>query len=150
MPAVRSVNSIRREMFRISRLSAGRRAFGRLSRASGVQLSQQEVQVLLALTHAGASSVGGIARTAHMEKAAVSRNVGRLRDGGLVTTAADQRKGSVVIVTLSAAGEDVARRIAEAQDDFLRTVLTGWSDAEIERFGVLLRRFADDLEGRLE
>jgi DNA-binding MarR family transcriptional regulator len=77
-------------MFRITRLAAGRRAFTRLRNASGIDLGQQEVQVLLALTYGGPQSISGIARTAHMEKAAVSRNVSRLREAGLVTTATDQ------------------------------------------------------------
>jgi DNA-binding MarR family transcriptional regulator len=116
MSTARSTSTIRRELFRITRLAAGRRAFTRLRIAAGIDLSQQEVQVLLALTYGGTQSVSGIARTAHMEKAAVSRNVSRLRDAGLVTTAADQRKGSIVNVAVSGAGEQLAERIARAQD----------------------------------
>src|SRR6185437_14495366 len=119
MSAARSTSTIRRELFRITRLAAGRRAFTRLRTASGIDLSQQEVQVLLALTYAGSLSIGGISRTAHMEKAAVSRNVSRLRDAGLVTTATDQHKGSVVNVTVSADGEQLAERIVKAQDDHM-------------------------------
>ena len=150
MAAPRNTSLIRRELFRIGRLAAGRRAFSRLSRASGVELSQQEVQVLMALAHRGAQSIGGIARTAHMEKAAVSRNVSRLRDGGLVTTAADDRKGSVVIVTMSPAGEEITAKITYEQDDYLRSVLGEWSDADVSTLGDVLRRLADDLEARLD
>src|SRR6201995_6052758 len=119
MSAASSTSTIRRELFRITRLAAGRRAFTRLRNDSGIELGQQEVQVLLALTYGGAQSIGGISRTAHMEKAAVSRNVSRLRDAGLVNTATDRHKGSVVNVTVSAEGEARAERIARAQDDHM-------------------------------
>lgn len=149
MSTARSTSTIRRELFRITRLAAGRRAFTRLRTASGIDLSQQEVQVLLALTYAGSQSVGGIARTAHMEKAAVSRNVSRLRDAGLVTTAIDQHKGSVVNVTVSAAGEQLAGRIAREQDDYLDAILSEWSPQDRDHFAVMLQRLGDDWEQRL-
>ena len=105
--------------------------------------------MLLALTYGGSQSIGGISRTAHMEKAAVSRNVSRLRDADLVTTATDRRKGSVVNVTLSEAGEQVARRIARAQDDYVDAILSGWSVQEREDFAGMLQRLGDDWQQRL-
>ena len=149
MPAERSTATIRRELFRITRLAAGRRAFTRLRNASGIDLSQQEVQVLLALTYGGSQSVGAIARTAHMEKAAVSRNVGRLRDAGLLTTATDQHKASVVNVTVSPAGQQLAARIARAQDDYMDTVLSDWSAGDRVAFARMLQRLGDDWQRRL-
>jgi DNA-binding MarR family transcriptional regulator len=135
-------------MFRITRLAAGRRAFTRLRNASGIDLGQQEVQVLLALTYGGPQSISGIARTAHMEKAAVSRNVSRLREAGLVTTATDQHKGSVVNVTVSAAGEQLAARMTRAQDDQMDAILSSWSPQEREIFAGMLHRLGDDWEKR--
>jgi DNA-binding MarR family transcriptional regulator len=149
MSAARSTSTIRRELFRITRLAAGRRAFTRLRTASGIDLSQQEVQVLLALTYAGSLSIGGISRTAHMEKAAVSRNVSRLRDAGLVTTATDQHKGSVVNVTVSADGEQLAERIVKAQDDHMDAILSEWSAPERDAFASMLQRLGDDWEQRI-
>ena len=149
MPAERSTSTIRRELFRITRLAAGRRAFSRLRNASGIDLSQQEVQVLLALTYGGSQSVGAIARTAHMEKAAVSRNVSRLRDAGLVATATDRRKASVVNVTVSPAGEQLAARIAREQDDHLDAILSGWSASDRDAFAAMLQRLGEDWEQRL-
>lgn len=136
-------------MFRITRLAAGRRAFTRLRNASGIDLGQQEVQVLLALTYGGPQSISGIARTAHMEKAAVSRNVSRLREAGLVTTATDQHKGSMVNVTVSAAGEQLAARMTRAQDDQMDAILSSWSPQERETFADMLHRLGDDWEKRL-
>lgn len=149
MSAARSTSTIRRELFRITRLAAGRRAFTRLRTASGIDLSQQEVQVLLALTYRGSQSISGISRTAHMEKAAVSRNVSRLRDAGLVTTATDRRKGSVVNVTVSRAGEQLAARIARAQDDHMDAILSSWSAQERDAFADMLQRLGDDWERRI-
>jgi DNA-binding MarR family transcriptional regulator len=149
MSAERSTSTIRRELFRITRLAAGRRAFTRLRNASGIELSQQEVQVLLALTYGGTQSISGIARTAHMEKAAVSRNVSLLRDAGLVTTETDQRKGSVVNVAVSAAGEQLAARIARSQDEHMAAILSGWSPQERDAFASMLQRLGDDWEQRL-
>ena len=149
MSAERSTSTIRRELFRITRLAAGRRAFTRLRSASGIDLSQQEVQVLLALTYGGSQSISGISRTAHMEKAAVSRNVSRLRDAGLVTTATDQRKGSVVNVTVSPAGEQLATRIGRAQDEHMDAILSAWSAQERDDFAGMLQRLGNDWEQRL-
>lgn len=149
MSAEGSTSTIRRELFRITRLAAGRRTFTRLRITSGIDLSQQEVQVLLALTYAGPQSIGGIARTAQMEKAAVSRNVSRLRDAGLVFTATDQHKGSVVNVTVSAAGEQLAARIAREQDDYMDAILSAWPAQDRDTFAGMLRRLGDDWEQRL-
>jgi DNA-binding MarR family transcriptional regulator len=149
MSAALSTSTIRRELFRITRLAAGRRAFTRLRTASGIDLSQQEVQVLLALTYGGSQSIGGISRTAHMEKAAVSRNVSRLREAGLVSTATDRHKGSVVNVTVSEEGEQLATRIARAQDDHMDAILGAWSAQERDDFAGMLQRLGDDWEKRL-
>ncbi|HEV8296827.1 MAG TPA: hypothetical protein VGQ20_06020, partial [Acidimicrobiales bacterium] len=62
-------------LHRLQRLLASRRVFSRLAEASGVELSQQAIQVLRALSEDGPRPVADVARVAHMDLGAVSRQL---------------------------------------------------------------------------
>jgi DNA-binding MarR family transcriptional regulator len=133
-------------LHRLQRLLASRRVFSRLAEASGVELSQQAIQVLRALSEDGPRPVADVARVAHMDLGAVSRQLKTLEDGGLLSRKTSPTHGSIVLVEATAKGKRAARQIEAVRARHLTDALSTWSTAERAELGRLLLRFVDDLQ----
>ena len=131
---------------RLTRLLANRRVHGRLTTALGIELSQQSMQVLGVLDAGRGLPVGEVARAAHMDVGAVSRQVRSLEERGLVTRTASPGNGSVVLVAATAAGRSVADQLAEVRSQHLSEALSGWTSDEIDTLSAQLDRLLDDLQ----
>lgn len=131
---------------RLTRLLANRRVHGRLTAALGVDLSQQAMQVLGALDADVASPVGELARAAHMDVGAVSRQLRGLEERGLVTRTASPGNGSIVLVAATDEGRVVADQLATVRSSHLGEALSGWSEAEVAALAAQLDRLLDDLQ----
>ena len=138
------LTDIARSMQAFQRLRASRQVHSALMRAAGLELSQQAVQVLLAVP--AESSVADIAHGARMDMGAVSRQLKVLEDDGLVTRRASPDNGSVVLVAPTAAGRRTAERIVTVRDRHLSAALAAWTDEEIDLLAHLMRRMVDDLQ----
>lgn len=128
----------------LQRLRGSRQVHAALVRAAHIELSQQAVQVLLALGHG--QSVAELARAAHMDVAAVSRQLRVLEDAGLLERAPSPDHGSVVIVTPTSRGRAVAERIRRVRDEHLHRALAAWTPDDREHLAALLQRLVDDLQ----
>lgn len=128
----------------LQRLRASRNVHAALMRAAGVELSQQAAQVLLAL--GDGQSVAELARAAHMDVAAVSRQLRALEDEGLLVRAPSPDHGSVVLVTATPRGQAIAERIRCVRNEHLERALAGWSHDDRRQLAVLLRQLVDDLQ----
>jgi DNA-binding MarR family transcriptional regulator len=131
-------------MRRLQQLGASRRVHAALSDATGVDLPQQAVQVLSAL--AGTMTVAELARTAHMDIGAVSRQLRLLEDDGFVQKSASPDHGSVVLVRITTRGRNVARKIFEVRNRHLERALEGWPQTDRRALATLLQRLVDDLQ----
>ncbi len=128
----------------LQQLRASRRVHAALVRAAGVELSQQAVQVLLAV--GDGQSVAELARAAHMDLGAVSRQLRVLEEAGYLARSPSPDHGSVVLVAVTPQGRAVAERLRVLRDDHLRRALSGWSSNERATLAALLRRLVDDLQ----
>ena len=140
------VDDLRLALHRLQRLLSSRRVFSNLAVAAGVELSQQAVEVLAALALDGARPVAEIARVAHMDVAAVSRQLHSLEAEKLARRRSSPTHRSVVLVEATARGRRVAAHVASVRARQLDDVLAGWDGAERAAFGALLLRFVDDLQ----
>jgi DNA-binding MarR family transcriptional regulator len=140
------VESVRLGLYRLQRLLAGRRPFSALTAAAGLDLSQQEIQVLQVLRDGVACSMAELARSARLDAGAVSRQVQALEERGLVERRPSPDHGRIVLVEPSAAGLDAARRVADLRNRHLLDALDHWSGEERETLGRLLLRLVDDLQ----
>jgi DNA-binding MarR family transcriptional regulator len=126
------------------RLRGSRRVHAALADATGVDLSQQAVQVLAALE--GTLTVAQLAHAARMDVGAVSRQLRVLEGSGHVTKRPSPDNASVVLVTATPHGNDVAARIAASRNDHLTRALAGWGANDRHTLTALLHRLVDDLQ----
>ena len=140
------VESVRVGLYRLQRLFAGRRPFSALTAAAGLELSQQEIQVLQVLRDGDAHSMADLARSARLDAGAVSRQVQALEERGLVRRRPSPDHGRIVLVEPTAEGLDAARRVDDLRRRHLLEALDHWSGEERETLGRLLLRLVDDLQ----
>jgi DNA-binding MarR family transcriptional regulator len=132
-------------MQRLGRLMASRQVSTRIADAAGAEVSRQGVQLLRALHRDGQLPVAGLAASAHMDIAAVSRQLRPLEAAGLVERVTADHDGRVALVSLTAAGRRLADRIRSVGLRHLDAALASWSDADRRRLSTLLSRLVDDM-----
>jgi DNA-binding MarR family transcriptional regulator len=140
------VEGVRLGLYRLQRLLAGRRPFSALTAAAGLDLSQQEMQVLQVLRDGDARSMAELARSARLDAGAVSRQVQALEERGLVGRRPSPDHGRIVLVEPTEEGLDAAGRVDDLRHQHLLDALDHWSDEERETLGHLLLRLVDDLQ----
>jgi DNA-binding MarR family transcriptional regulator len=128
---------------RLQRLLSSRRVASRLAEVAGVDLSQQSVEVLRVLGDGGARPVAEVARSAHMDLGAVSRQLSALEEQRFVRRRAGANNGALVEAT--AAGRRAAAKVEAVRARHMHDVLADWTEQEREQFGHLLVRFVDAL-----
>jgi DNA-binding MarR family transcriptional regulator len=141
---IATITAITEAMRDLQRLRASRKVHAALAEATHVDLSQQAVQVLVALD--GTLPVAQLAQAARMDVGAVSRQVRVLEADGYVTKAPSPENASVVLVTATPRGAEVADRIRAVRNDHVTRALAGWSATDRRALAVLLRRLVDDLQ----
>jgi DNA-binding MarR family transcriptional regulator len=137
---------LRRGLNRMQRMLGSRRIQARLSQVAGVDLTHQAVQVLRVVGDGAARPVADVAAEAHMDVAAVSRQLRSLEGQHLLTRRASPDHGSVVLVEATSRGREVAARLEAVQQQHFAEALTGWSDDQCGELGRLLLRLVDDLQ----
>ena len=140
------VAAVRFGLHRLQRLLGSRRPWAALGDAAAVDLSQQEIQVLLVLHDGQARSMAELARLARLDAAAVSRQVRALEDRGMAARRPSRVHGRIVLIEPSDDGLDVARRLHGLRERHLLDALETWSPVERESLGRLMLRLVDDLE----
>jgi DNA-binding MarR family transcriptional regulator len=130
---------------RLQRLLASRRVYSNLAAVAGVSLSQQALQVLGALVADQPQSVADVARAAHMDVGAVSRQLGALEEEKLVRRSTSATNASVVFVEATARGRRMVSQLEAVRTRHFREALGGWTPAERATLGRLLLRLVDDL-----
>jgi DNA-binding MarR family transcriptional regulator len=140
------VEPVRAGLHRLQRLLGSRRPWAALGHAAGVDLAQQEIQVLQVLHDGEARSMADLARLARMDAAAVSRQVRALEERGLVVRRPSPVHGRIVFISPSEEGLATARRLHDLRDRHLVDALAAWDPGERDALGRLMIRLVDDLE----
>jgi DNA-binding MarR family transcriptional regulator len=130
----------------LGRLMSSRRASSSLAHAAGVDLSQQAIEVLRSVDRAAPVPVADLARTAHMDVGAVSRQLRLLEARGLLTRRPSPAHRSVVLVAPTARGRRLIGRVEAVRSRHLDDALAGWTAHERAELGRLLGRLVSDLQ----
>ncbi|MBU6328450.1 MAG: MarR family transcriptional regulator [Acidobacteria bacterium] len=136
---------VRLGLTRLGRLLSSRRVHVGMAGAAGVELSEQAMNVLRALGDRESVPVGELARLAHMDAGAVSRQIRVLESEGLVERRTSPQHRSMVLVESTATGRAIAHRFERVRNAQLSRALADWTDEEREQLGRLLLRLVDDL-----
>jgi DNA-binding MarR family transcriptional regulator len=129
----------------LQRTAASRQLHEQLTTAAGVSLTQQAVRVLHAVASVDATPMADVARRAHMDLAAVSRQIRLLDEAGLVTRRLSSNHGSTVLLDVTAKGRRCAQRLDSAFRQHLVDALDGWAPDELDRFSDALDTLANGL-----
>ena len=140
-----AVDVIQRSLGTLLRLSASRKVHAVQAAAAGVVISQPGFNLLRLLQEHGPLPLGELARRADMDPAAASRQVRQLEHDGLTARAASPGDGRVSVVSVTARGRAVERRMAAVRHNHMDDVLDHWSTADLTELGALLDRFVADL-----
>lgn len=141
---IATIAAITDAMRDLQRLRGSRKVHAALAEATDVDLSQQAVQVLVAID--GTLPVAQIAHAARMDVGAVSRQLRVLEADGYVTKAPSADNASVVLVTATPRGTRAAQRIRAVRNDHVTRAIARWSAADRRALATLLRRLVDDLQ----
>jgi len=132
-------------IYRIGRLMGSRQVSARIADAAGATVTKQGVQVLRALYRFGQRQIADLASLAHMDVAAVSRQLRELEDTGLVTRAPVAADGRAALVSLTPSGRRIAKRIRDVGLLHLTNALQDWDPRERSELARLLSKLVDDL-----
>lgn len=140
----REIATLARAIQSFQRLRSSRQVHTALMGATGLELSQQASQVLLAIRDG--QSVAEVAKAARMDMGAVSRQLKVLDDSGLLRRRPSPDNGNVVLVELTGEGATTVERIAAVRDRHLTDALVDWSPGDLGSLSQLLQRLVDDLQ----
>ena len=140
------LDELRQGLDRMQRMLGSRRIQSRLTEVSGVELSQQAIQVLRVLPEGAQYPVADVARRARMDVGAVSRQLRSLEAEGLVVRTSSPDHGSVVLVRATDAGVMALRHVEDVQRRHLHDALGAWSDEQRAELGRQMSRLVEDLQ----
>ena len=138
------VGAIQRGLEQLDRLRANRNGHAGLTAAAGIDLSRPAYALLRRIDEHGPATLGDLARATGMDAASTGRQVRRLEELRFVERAPDTADGRVVTVSITDAGRDARRLIAEVLEAHLRDTLGRWSESDRHTLGELLTRLVDD------
>ena len=129
---------------RFQRMRSGKAAHAALVAAADVSITQQSLELLLAV--GGEASASDLARSLNMDAGAVSRELRRMDDDGLIERSQVSNQQSGVAISLTTHGSDMRNRIVAVRNAHLAHALAGWDAKSAATFAELLERFVDDLQ----
>ncbi len=124
------------------------RSFSRV-KAKMVEGAQNDVEwaanvLLRSLGAEGPMRASALAASVDSDLSTVSRQVTALVKMGLIERRADQVDGRASLLVPTAAGEAVMAQHERSRREFFSHLLADWTADELDQFGLLLARFADD------
>lgn len=141
----RELEALTRALRGLQRILSSKQVFALLSEAVGTDLPRQAIDALTALG-GETMPVAEVAKRARMDLGATSRQLRDLEEGGFVTKRPSPENRSVVLVSASARGRNVARRVEGVRNQHLRSALEDWSSEDRRRLATLLDRFVLNLQ----
>ncbi|HEY3670708.1 MAG TPA: MarR family transcriptional regulator [Acidimicrobiia bacterium] len=138
------VGAIQRGLEQLDRLRASRNGHAGLTAATGIDLSRPAYALLRRIDEHGPATLGDLSRATGMDAASTGRQVRRLEELGFFERAPDASDGRVVTVSITPAGHDARKHIAEVLEAHLRDTLGRWSASDRHLLGELLTRLVDD------
>ncbi|MGW8483115.1 MarR family winged helix-turn-helix transcriptional regulator [Microbacterium sp. NPDC055903] len=123
--------------------SAGTQAA--VAAAAQVEVDPVDIPPLYFLGLEGPVRASELAAALRLSRPTMSKQLTRLERAGFIERNADPEDARAMIITLSAAGAEVHRRLVEQGTIMVAAALEGWDAAEAEAFAAQLTRFVGAL-----
>ncbi|HEY1988086.1 MAG TPA: MarR family winged helix-turn-helix transcriptional regulator [Acidimicrobiales bacterium] len=114
--------------------------------AEGESIDKAGYWLLVRVSETGPVRLSDLAAAVELDLSTVSRQMGALVNGGLITKEPDPHDGRASFLSLSARGAAVLESVSEARRQALADALTDWSDDERATFATGLLRLASGLQ----
>lgn len=121
-----------------------------VTRAAGTDIDRAAYFALRLLHVGGPARITDVADVMGVEPSTASRHVHMLEKRGWLVKSADPSDGRAAIAEVTGKGRALVEAIQAERRTIIDAALTGWSDAELDRFVRLFERFADDLAAALD
>jgi DNA-binding MarR family transcriptional regulator len=123
----------------------------RLLTAAGVRLDRAGSALLYKLhIHGDGLRVTDLAELLGVDAPTVTRKIQQLERERLISRRPDPDDRRATRIMLTAAGRQTLARVLEARREWYEGLLSGWNDADLDRFATLLGRFSSALQRDLE
>lgn len=113
---------------------------------AGVAIDPIDIAPLYMLGLHGPSRAGDLAAALHVSRPTMSKQLTRLERAGFIDRRADPDDRRAAVVHLSPAGEIAHQRLIARGVSMMHDALSGWDDAEADRFAGQLDRFVEALD----
>jgi DNA-binding MarR family transcriptional regulator len=114
--------------------------------AEGESIDKAGYWLLVRVSETGPVRLSDLAEAVELDLSTVSRQMGALVSGGLITKEPDPHDGRAAFLSLSARGAAVLESVSEARRQALADALTDWSDDERATLATGLLRLASGLQ----
>lgn len=114
--------------------------------AEGESIDKAGYWLLVRVSENGPIRLSDLAEAVGLDPSTVSRQMGSLVNGGLITKEPDPQDGRASFLSLSARGAAVLEVVSEARREALADALTEWSDDERATLATGLFRLASGLQ----
>lgn len=145
MTAAASRRRLNEAITSLHRFASSRKLDAMHAERAGVDLNLAAYAVLGRVVAHGPLALGELARLAHMQPNALSRQVRLLEDAGHLVRTTDPDDGRVSVVEATKQGRDAHRRLREANETLLARQLQDWSPAELDDLAERMERLVSDL-----
>jgi DNA-binding MarR family transcriptional regulator len=139
-----ATNALEHELGRMIRRI--RRTTGTRARLVHANLPAASYLMLTAIRENGAHRSSDLAEIFLIDKGAVSRQIGRLEQLGLVERIPDPKDGRAQLVVLTAAGVERMEKVDQVRREWYDERLADWSAADIEDLAERLNRYNATLD----
>lgn len=116
----------------------------------GADLSPVDEQLVRTILANGPVRVTDLAAWQGVDKSTITPQVRRLEEAGLVKRGSDPADRRAALLSVTARGRRVCKRMDASAVAFISDVLSDWSDKDRSTFASLFDRFADDLTTTLK
>jgi DNA-binding MarR family transcriptional regulator len=106
--------------------------------------------LLMGLVKCGPTRQGELAERSMLDPSTVSRYVGQLVKGGLVSRRADPADGRAVQLVATEQGLAIGAQVAARREDLVSTLLANWTAEDAHTLVQLLRRLNDEMDHHRE
>ena len=141
----------RREVLRLRRsLARAEQMLAELDRSllAPEGICASDLDILERLQRKGSRPVNGLARRVGLTSGSITTAVQRLKRRGLVETRRDLKDKRVVVVSITADGQKLAKRLTDDRTDVLVDAFQVWTDRERTVVANLLKRLRRNLGDR--